>query len=280
MNRLVNEIKVKAAKAAEEIMNTTFGSAVRDELIGHPRPVEFLKWLPWEHLLPVDENISQEEFTRMNEELDPHGCVGRVTLAMWLLEKHFPWAAFQVGEVVVDDLAERMKVMIKNQTDSQIRQEMASELLMYEDPHAILIVDGVQFDPLVRLAPGLKHPYVKVCGEAPWQVITAFLLNGRALEEGDLIARDILLQMAEIFCPTRNIAQSRLACRVGLGDCATKDFEKFLADGHNARAEYQMLQIFGDQRIFDHYPQEVVDILDQEMEAEMRKVVEGGIYGS
>ena len=206
MREIIAETRQKARKAAENFLDSEYG-LIADNLFKRiQNPTVYLRMFPWEKIIPVDADISQEDFSDLNENFDPRGCVGRITLAMYLLEKYFPDEEYQVGEVVSDDLASRMQRAIKFESDPKKRFEMGNELLMYEEPHAILVLENTQFDPLVRFIQDINHPKVKVYDQDPWEIITAFDMTNQAVKEEHFVARDILLQLPDLFWPTRHIA--------------------------------------------------------------------------
>jgi hypothetical protein len=228
-------------------------------------PIDMLwKGVNWSKYIfaPMDQQKLQES----NKVFDLHSCYGRIVLAVLLVEKYFPDSKIEIGEVVVDGLAQRMLKKITETTDPTKKMEIAQEILMYEEPHFIIVVDGFEFDPIsVVMRHQINHP--KVIKHDTWSAITAGYIMNEALCKYDLNARDIDLQMADLFCHLRSIEQNRLGVAMAFNPIYSRErAEKFISVYPNARIMYIMWRELGNTSIFDVYPREVFEALNQEME--------------
>jgi len=217
-------------------------------------------------------SLDQAQLLEINKNFDPKSCFGRVVLMVLMMEKYFPEVEIKVADVVVDALAVKMLEKIKTEENPQYRKEMAHEILMYEEPHAVISVDGHQFDPISTIMRhNIVHPKVRLYD--PWQAIaTAYIVN-EALEKTDMVARHIDLQRAETFCPEmRVLQQNNLVVKVALEHDGIRDScKKFVDDGLNARILYFMWAEYGYLDLFKNYPDEVIDALRKEVESQPKE---------
>ncbi|MFA5047836.1 MAG: hypothetical protein WC516_02215 [Patescibacteria group bacterium] len=172
-----------------------------------------LRSIPWKELCTG--SFSQDDMAAMNLVLDPRSCLGRVALMIAVVEKYFPELMPQVrcAEVTSDFFR---GLMLKQwgtvySPDNLPPEGWVEELLMYEEPHAILVIDGRQddrqFDPLFCVyaekancpVDDLAHP--AVCEFSPWEAVTTFRLVSEAFWESKPAEQLRLLREADSICP-------------------------------------------------------------------------------
>ena len=163
-----------------------------------PSPLETLATIDFE--MECAQTMDQSEVTLWNLNLDKRGCLGRVAQAAAVVEKHFPGVKIEIGEVWQDFLATLMLDMLSENRARAYEPSFMMELMMYEDPHLVLFVDGVQFDPLsIELGHEIFHPRV---GKFPlWGAVAASMLIAKTHLEPDSEKKLILLDEAEKICP-------------------------------------------------------------------------------
>lgn len=258
------KIKERAKKALEQYVQK--GRKFSD-------PVDML-WRSqnWDAFIHPGYSVTQTELLSLNEKFDPRSCFGRVVLMVLMLEEFFPESKVQVADVITDALAVAMLDKIKTEENDVYRREMAQEILMYEEPHAVVVVDGFQFDPIsVVMRHQIKHPNVRL--HDPWDAIATACIVNHALKNDDPVARSITLQRAALFCPNmRVLEQNQLVVKATLDYPHTKDdCKKFISDGLNARILYFMWAEYGCLDLFNHYPNEVIDALKEEVDQQVAK---------
>lgn len=268
----VKQIRALAYKRLEELV---------DSKTKLDAPLELLRKFPWKKYIPVDEQISNEEFSRMNIDFSPRGCFGRIVLALILVEKFFPGTKVFLAEVIEDELARRMKVFLETEKNPQIRKELARELLMYEEPHLVLeLPEFGQFDPLSALVLKLEHPKIRVHEIDPWKVVTASMIHSEAILENDPVARDIHLQRAEIFAPLQVIKEAQAVIPLITGE--SEKSEALINEALKGRVSARMLWVlwleFGDPQLLKKYSPEVSTLLNQEYESLLVQGGEGGNF--
>ncbi len=136
-------------------------------------PLETLKTIEFDIPFGSDQ-INQTEIAILNTKLDESSCLGRTAQSIAIIERHHPNCCIQVAEVWEDYF---QLIMLKKLHDNHRNAQDSSfmrELLLYEEPHSVLIIDGVQFDPLsVIYGSEVVHPKIKVF--SPWESISAYI---------------------------------------------------------------------------------------------------------
>jgi len=163
----------------------------------------------WNHLCTG--NFSQQDIAVMNLALDPHSCLGRIALSISLIEKYFPELTPEVrcAEVTSDFFrAQMLRQWSERYSSQKLPPEgWLEELLMYEEPHAILTIGGQQFDPLFCLfAGGIRYPGEEMVHPAvqefsSWEAVTAFRLVSKANLLTNIEQKVDLLRKANSVCP-------------------------------------------------------------------------------
>ena len=136
--------------------------------------LETLQAINWK--IPIG-NITDDQYTYWNLELNTKSCLGRAAVSALIVEKYFPNERLMAAEVLKDGLVQIMfEIPIKERTDDNLR-----EILVYEDPHMIITVGGEQYDSLSSEIKDLHHPVIKEF--STWKAIYA----SRAISESKLI---------------------------------------------------------------------------------------------
>ena len=103
--------------------------------------------------------LDQQEVVVNNLELNQKSCLGRLALAAAVAEKHFPGIKVFGAEVWEDGLRNRLLAMLKVDPSLADDPSFWRELLLYEEPHAVLYFQGRQYDPLETvLHEPIRHP--------------------------------------------------------------------------------------------------------------------------
>jgi len=156
-------------------------------------PVGALLALDWSiHVgdpsLPVD-------VTEQVLNFDPEGCFGRTARAAAVLTRHFPDVVVQYAEVWEDYLRNTLLV----HRDREI-ETFSQELLSYEEPHAVVLINGHQFDPLSTvMEQEIIHPVV---GAFPlWEGLASAWEVASASRHPEPQGQLDMLEQAEKLCP-------------------------------------------------------------------------------
>jgi hypothetical protein len=164
-------------------------------------PLQTLRTFHWD--FGGEREISQQEMTRLNLVLDQQSCLGRVALAMALVERNYPGVEVGYAEVLKDQLRRDMLARVYTslpEHDPILRDEWLCEVLMYEEPHAVPLVNGVQFDPLSTVYPEeIYHPVVQA--HPAWSGVASAMMVSLALSEDRPEAKLQILEEAERVCP-------------------------------------------------------------------------------
>jgi len=171
---------------------------------------------PWKKF--IGSQISdQAELSRLNLELDPKGCLGRVALCFAIIEKHFPaeFERFEYGEVTVDWFWLKLMKQWKDHYDpalTPLPEGWVDELLMYEEPHGVVVgKGGYQFDPLSVLMVGQQVWHPGAFTYEPWPAITSAMFVSQSLLAQNPLEKLRLLREAESACPgTCLVKQNRV----------------------------------------------------------------------
>lgn len=231
-------------------------------------PIESLSALDWD-VQVSDEPIDQKQLLQININLEPTYCLGRAARAAAFVEKWFPKSELQYAEVLEDSLRNTMLDVIKQEP---LQESMLIELLSYEDPHAVIVVDGVQFDPIsVQLGMPVVHPKIGV--HEVWRGFTAdWLIENAKFAETPSEKLGFLYQ-AEQMCPDTAYRFEAIAAifiaGAGLSSFAKFNLQRAMALRPTARGLFT-LSLMGDVeskvRFHEIYPAELFRLLEQELE--------------
>ena len=173
-------------------------------------PIVALHSYPW-NLGQGQNTTDQKTLAKLNLELDGRSCLGRVAQAAAFVELRFPNAKVGYAEVLSDNLRRDMLAQVheKLPNDPALRTEWLQEVLLYEEPHAVVLVDGVQFDPLSTVYPEeICHP--KIQSFPTWGAIAASIVVAQAWLEDDPNEKLDILQEAETLCPGTTLVSENM----------------------------------------------------------------------
>jgi len=159
--------------------------------------------------------IEQEQFANFNLELDGKSCLGRVAQAAAIVEKRFPEAKIEIAEVWEDWLAGIMLKMLKEEPARRLDPTFMQELLMYEEPHLVLVINGKQFEPLsIQLGQNIEHPKIKTF--PLWEGVTASVMVSEAWLEKNPNRKLKILKQAEKICPGLTLVRENMCAPLEL----------------------------------------------------------------
>jgi hypothetical protein len=178
------------------------------EYVERDTPTETLKTINF-GVSAVSLQYSQEEFVKLNLSVDKRSCLGRAAQAAAVVEKHFPSARVELGEVRRNYLAEMMVQMLFENRSKSLDPSFMSELLMYEEPHLVVVIDGQQFEPLsIQLGCDIFHP--EVATFPIWEgVASAVTVSESHLENHPQKKLDILWHAEEV-CSGMSLVQENI----------------------------------------------------------------------
>lgn len=259
-----NEKNIEEAKALAENIVRSMNPKT------YPNPEDALKNFPWN--FDTDIEAIQKETAERNLKLDGRSCLGRTAQSAALVELQFPNSVVKYGEVLSDHLRRDMLAQVNENlpSDKKLRDEWLKEVLMYEEPHAVIIVDGKQFDPLSTVYPvEINHP--KIQAYPLWEGVASAMKISEAWLEEDPIEKLKILELAEKLCPgTTTVAENMAGAYVLLGreEEATNLMKELLIKRPNARALYFLWISTGDEqyrkRLDDEYTPYMHEVLKQE----------------
>jgi len=176
--------------------------AVRDT------PMETLKTVNF-GVSAISLQYSQEEFVKLNLSVDRRSCLGRAAQAAAIVEKHFPSAKVQLGEVRKNYLAGLMIQILHEEPLKSLDPSFMQELLMYEEPHLVVVVDGQQFEPLsIQLGCDIVHP--EVATFPIWEGVASAVTVSESHTETNPRKKLDLLWEAEEMCPSMSLVQENI----------------------------------------------------------------------
>jgi hypothetical protein len=201
---LENPVRVAREKALEQLTLASFPKPEEKD------PIVALHHLPWEPF--CSKQIADDGYATLNLTLDPYGCLGRMALAGAYVETHFTNVrTIEAGDVINDwfwNMLWPERIQKINMFDDYL-----PELVSYEDPHGVLIVNKVQFEPLsCMMGSEIVHP--KVQPYPLWNMVAGSMLCAHASAEKDLGLRQELLVKAESCAKTIETYFQRISLAV------------------------------------------------------------------
>ena len=227
----------------------------------HSNPREALSSLQWE----ITAHGTQSEIAQANAALAPSYCLGRIALCAAYLERYFPLERVEYAEVLEDALRNLHLHSIPQSPSNDYLQE----LLLYEEPHCLLLIGGIQFDPLLnQLRLPVEHPRIE--SYPVWDGIASAWLVARSTLESDPIRKLEMLQQAYALCPgTTLVAENMCGAYLLLG--MEKEAQGALAYAIQKRPVARSLfcaHLLGDQRglkgLTEEYPAGLIELLQSE----------------
>ena len=215
----VDDMKKKALKNMQEVLGKNF----EPECGLHAT----LRLIPWQKY--CQEAYDQVRIVALNRELDPCGCLGRAALILMVIEKYFPDLMPYVRYAEVQEDLLRSRLLEQWNALYSPRnlppKNWLEELLAYEDPHAVITVNDMQFDPLFYImrergdTQDLFHP--KIVKHDPWEgILSSFLVSRSFLCFDDNGERIAVLRAADEVCPGTMLVCQNL---IGVLTCGTSD---------------------------------------------------------
>lgn len=179
------------------------------DLEAFANPKDALMNFPWNFEQGTE--INQKQMAEWNLVLDGRSCLGRTAQAAALVELQFPNTKVGYGEVISDHLREDMLDQVHRNLpyDEKLREEWLKEVLLYEEPHAVITVDSEQFDPLSTVYPvEINHP--KIQSHSLWEGVASSIKIAEAWLENNPEKKLKILEMAEKICPgTTVVAENK-----------------------------------------------------------------------
>lgn len=236
----------------------------------YSNPKEALKNFPWNFGQGIE--INQREMAEWNLVLDGRSCLGRTAQAAALIELHFPDSQIGYAEVISDHLRRDMIDQVHESLpyDEKLRDEWLKEVLMYEEPHAVVIVDSEQFDPLSTIYPiEINHP--KIQPHPLWEGVASSVKVAESWLENDPEKKLEILETAERICPgTTVVEENKAGILITLGkiDEAIDIMKDLLERRPTARTLFCLYLLTQDeqykQRLDKEYTPYMIDILKKE----------------
>jgi hypothetical protein len=204
--KIKEEIKMK--NLAEKIREMAHRNISKLKYSIGPDPISTLKTVRFN--IPFEQSVNQDDIVCWNLELDTRSCFGRVAQAAAVVEKHFPNEQIYFAEVWEDALRNILLKKMREKPAHRFDPSFMEELLMYEEPHAVLLIDGVQFDPLSnQLGFEVIHPRVEKF--SLWKGIASSHLVSVSHKEADPEKKLATLEEAERICPGTTVVRENLA---------------------------------------------------------------------
>ncbi len=183
----------------------------------NPNLLLALQEFPWE--TDHDPAIDSLPEAELDLELNIRSCLGRIAHAGAFVGLHFPMTETCYAEVLVDAQAQATlaKVHHGSPRDLDDVKELLQAVLIYEMPHAVLVLDKVQFDPLWTISPvETNHPKVKTY--PIWEAVASAVMVSKAWLEEVPERKLMLLEEAEKLCPgTALVVEDKIQTLVELG---------------------------------------------------------------
>lgn len=175
---------------------------------------------PWDvvALIPSHpaEEVDQEETARQAEQLDCRNCLGRLATGAMLFERHFPGAHIEYGEVLNNAFRTMLLAKVKQHRNDK---SYLLEILMYEEPHCIPVMNGQQYEPLSLewgrpVVHTIVHP--RIATYPVWESVAAARQVSVANLQIDPQQRLELLYKAQDLQPGLVVVDQSLAATHGL----------------------------------------------------------------
>lgn len=159
-----------------------------------------------------EEVFSQDEVARMNLVLDSASCLGRLAVCAAIAEEYFPNVRIAAGEVLQDMFRDMALDMLRK---SGPEESLLREILLYEEPHAVLLVNSDQYDPIADILDmTVVHARIK---EFPiWKFLAAAVTVSEANLESDILKRRRILEEAECMCPGMALVEEAMVGAMSL----------------------------------------------------------------
>lgn len=151
------------------------------------------------HNISIEDFDSVDDYADLNLNLSPKSCFGRLALAGAFAEKYYSISDLYACDVIED----WFRVMVSKDMQTHILKEpsLINEVLMYEDPHLILMVGDAQFEPLSKVIGGyISHP--KIEKYPLWELVLSGMLCAVVRTSNEISTKRLALQKAKLFGET------------------------------------------------------------------------------
>lgn len=160
--------------------------------------------------IPKSQFVDQAIVAKQNLLLDPEGCLGRVAVTAAIMEQCHSALSLRLGEVWDDYLKNIMLRKLRENPSNIDDPSFMQELLMYEEPHAIIVIENTQFEPLsLELDMLIEHPKVELF--PLWEGLAASATVSEAWLKEDPAEKLQLLKKAEKLCPELTLVRENMA---------------------------------------------------------------------
>jgi hypothetical protein len=204
------------------------------------------------------------DFATLNLTLDPLGCLGRTTVAAAYVERYFPETSSMAGDVIDDFFWE---ILSHNRIQNiQEKQGYLEEILMYEDPHTILLVDDQQFDPLSNMT-GMHVHHRNVEYYPVWDLAYSSMLCGVAGISHDVTIIEQALARASQYVQTIEVLYQkvRLGALLDNMDMVVENCDRIIAQKPSARALLTLYSVTGNNeykdRLVNTYTESIFELI-------------------
>lgn len=195
----------------------------------------------------LDDFEPAENFAELNLILDTRSCFGRTARCAAFAETYYNndnKLELFAGDVIIDWFRE----VIGENMQAQILKhpEMLNDVLMYEDPHVVLIINGEQFDPLSKIM-GFPVIHPKVEKYPVWEYIHSGMLCSVCISTDDIAVKKIALQRAAVYGSTIEYLYMLSHISILLDDIATviSTCEEILKKKKSARSMWVINSLNG-----------------------------------
>lgn len=241
-------------------------------------PIEALMALDWKFGVG-DEPIDQTELMKINLALGPEFCLGRSARAAAFVDKWFPGTKVQYAEVLSDALR---NILLEDIENHKHDLSYLNEILMYEEPHSVVVVDGRQFDPISKqLGWEVIHPKINCC--EVWAGLTSHWLLSKAQGSVCLVEKSSLISQAEELWPEQSFLLETKALMYSDREEFDKSIEylRMVEPLRPHARQLVTLDRLGDPLAKDlflkFYPVELYDLLAGQFNHRYEEVMNGGV---
>ena len=203
-------------------------------------------WRDLSRQLPFDTSIgANTNYQELNLSLDINGCLGRAAIIGAFVEKYTN-ATIVAGEVIVDHFRELLGKTMQKIQDTPGYLE---EVIMYEDPHIVPVINGIQYEPLsILMGEQIIHPKIETFPF--WESIYSSMLCSLVLFEQNPEVKKRILDKASRYAITIDYlyTQGQFALEQGNAALFLKIAEGILLKKKSARAMAVICMLTGKYR--------------------------------
>lgn len=271
-------MSILTPEKVREIAVATLGKTIFFPIFSDPLVTLFN--FPWDlkfDAINANSNFFQESQKNIachNLALNGRSYLGRIAQAAALVETQFSLRhLITYGEVLSDRLRQDLlnRIRLEGLPENSIhREERLLEILLYEEPHAVILVDGIQFDPLSTIYPiEIIHP--KIQEHEIWSAIASSMLVSVAqLKDSPELKLEILEEAERLSPGLAMIVKNRAEAYLLLKQKAKAIvlLESFLIQKSCARTLFLLWRLTDNRDYYnwlcDEYTPSMVRILQKE----------------